>query len=177
MTKIKGPDACESMSGRSVGRFQELVDDRNEFLRVDGLLEVEVCEGFCGLESLGNVARNDHHGDTGVQFGGLDDSPTIGIPEAPIGHDGVILVRFELFDGIVSGGRGGNSVPCCFQNRALQPDYVRFVIDAEDPCHKFKLTQSSHSPQNVGTNIALRESRLSIDMPFFPTTTWMRAAR
>src|SRR5512133_1573992 len=101
MTKFKGPDASKSMSSRSVGRFQELVDDCNEFFRVDGLLEVEVGQGFCRLKSLGNIAGNDHNGDTGVQLSCLYDSPAVGIAKAPVGHNSVIVVRFEFFNGIV----------------------------------------------------------------------------
>lgn len=105
-----------------------------------------------------------------MQLGSLYNGPAVAIPQAPVGYNRVIMVCLQLLDGVVSRSGRGDRVPGSFQNRTLQRNYVRFVIDTEDACHRFGSPQGSPAPRMGGTNIALPVSRLSIDMPLFPST-------
>ena len=132
---------------RAVAGLEQLVNDRDQLFGIDWLFQVQVGEGFSSLESLGDIATDNHDRRSGMRLGGLHNGAAIGVAEAPVGYDRVIGIVFELLDRVVSRSGRRDDVAGSFQDCALQGDDMRFVVDTEYSRHN-----DSSCPRGAVTN-------------------------
>src|SRR5207248_11202331 len=115
--------------------LEQFVHDGDELFRIHRFLQIEISEGFSGLERFCHIAGDDHNRHAGMVFRGLYHSATVGVAQSPVSYDGIVGVVAQFLDGITRGGARGHSVSGRFQNGALQSYNVGLVIHAKDVSH------------------------------------------
>src|SRR5205807_5891857 len=103
-----------------------------------------------------------------MTLGRLHYGSAIGIAQSPVSYHGVKGVVLELFHSIAGRGGSGHGVSSSFQDGALQGDYMRFIIDAQDFSHeKRSLNSDTLNCWSASMEADIMAAKKGSQMPLF----------